>query len=159
MIKSLEAYEGEIETYLNDHSDGFDLTVKVTPVINMDNWPSELEKLNGLEAQLPYKITRGLISLPDVQFDLQDLQQITELRSLNDRVERAIGAIVNENAKSIVAINNLGARVDRVSSTIASMKLVLDTGLLVGGITPLIDKRLAQKSWLYDRTGVVAMEQ
>ena len=159
MIKSLEAYEGEIETYLNEHSDGFDLTVKVTPVINMDNWPSELEKLNDLEATLPYRLERGLINLPNVQFDLQDLQQITELRSLNDRVERAIGAIVNENAKSIVAINNLGARVDRVSSTIASMKLVLDTGLLVGGITPLIDKRLAQKSWLYDRTGVVAMEQ
>ncbi len=55
-----------------------------------------------------------------------------------------IASIVNgDNNKNVVAaIENLSARFDNLSEAVANMKMVLDSGQLVGQIGTKVDKRL-----------------
>ena len=157
MIGQLTEYVNQVKAQIGE--DDMQFEVKVVPVIDTSNWPTEMQKLNGLEAQLPYGMARGFISMPETQFGLGDAQKLIELRSLNDRVERTIQTIVAENTKTVNAVYSMGQRIDGLSRTMAGMRLYLDTGLLVGGITPYIDQRMAQKQWIYGRTGVVSLEK
>ena len=157
LVGQLTDYIEQVKTAIG--AENMNVEIKVVPVVDLTNWPTEKEKLNGLEAQLPYGMARGFISMPETQFGLGDAQKLIELRSLNDRVERTIQTIVAENTKTVNAVYSMGQRIDGLSRTMAGMRLYLDTGLLVGGITPYIDQRMAQKQWIYGRTGVVSLEK
>lgn len=79
------------------------------------------------------------------------------LGSISANNARAIASQQNQNgnamnSKEIVhAINNIEARIDALSSSMAQMKVVLDSGAMVGQMLPQIDYQLGRKAMHNER--------
>ena len=71
------------------------------------------------------------------------IQQLASIRT----------ATVLWGAMEVANIRGLGGHIDGVSDTISKLKMYLDTGVLVGELTPMIDKKLYEDSLLSDYTG------
>ena len=88
---------------------------------------------------------------------------MTELASLIDTegVKTAIAGVsatITTSQEAIVAsIDGMGAQINALARAISSLKLYLDTGVLVGSITPLIDFELGKRASKASVTGVVSM--
>ena len=52
-------------------------------------------------------------------------------------------------------INDLGEKIQQMGDSIKQMKLVLDTGVIAGGVTDRVDELIGQKIWLLNRGNTV----
>ena len=52
-------------------------------------------------------------------------------------------------------MDQLGEKIIGMENSIKHMKLVLDTGVVAGGVSDLVDERIGQKIWLLDRNNTV----
>lgn len=130
-----------------------DLTLTITPVIDMTNWPEERAKVAGLQEETPWYMLGGNVELNGNATVNLDGAMLTELQTLNARVNDVIVTVSTQQAYTREQIARLGIRIDNVSRTVGNMKMILDTGVLVGAITPLIDRNLYNRGVTYDRTG------
>ena len=150
---------GEIQNQLEGLSTTINetpITVTITPVFDMRNLtPEKLqEALNNRFTNNPL-LARLSEDNPTTKLDFASLKTELGMDEIKNKLAMLYEAVVLAGNNNIIAINGLRTNVDGVASAVAGMKLVLDTGVLVGQITPLVDLSLGQRSRIYDRTGVI----
>lgn len=69
----------------------------------------------------------------------------------NEQLSKSIGKNKNDNSDIITAIGDISNDITSLKDSIASIKIVLDTGTLVGAMTPAVDKRLGVRKMYAER--------
>lgn len=113
----------------------------ITPVLDMTNMDAGLDDFNrrlssgqlglnvGASAAIAGRLGYGEYEAP--------VPTQTDLTGVYDRIE------------------NLGTQILGMQESIAKMKLVLDTGVVAGGVANRVDEIIGQKIWLLDRNNSV----
>ena len=132
------------------------ITITITPVFDMTNMtPEKLQAaLNNRFVNDPL-LARISADSPTAKLDPGNLRTELGIDEIKSKLGNLYDAVVLAGNTNIIALNGLKSNVDGVSNAIAGMRLVLDTGVLVGQITPMVDLALGQRSRIFDRTGVV----
>lgn len=139
MLDAVQYSMDLIRTILNSD---MDIQPTIRPVIDTSNMASGIGAINSYFAS-----SRG-ISMPNTNFG-----------SISANNARAITSQTNQNgsvmnSKEIVqAINSIEARIDALSNSMAQMKVVLDSGAMVGQMLPQIDYQLGLKA-MYNERGI-----
>lgn len=129
---SLETFRETVKNISSLVNGEIDTSPTIRPVIDLTNAKSGAQSLNrllsnqnatvsigGYSSRLAQTIS-GTRSSPVAQFDSK----------------------IPDNTKVVAAINDLAARVDRLNEAVTNMKVVMDTGTVVGQLESTIDRRL-----------------
>ena len=140
---------GEVQEKINETS----FEIKIVPVIDMSHMDTEaLRKTIG---DYPVRMPLGNYTMPDsVRIEIANLAKNIDLEGVRSDIRSVTTAVDLSRTLTVKAINAMADRIDNLGSDIARMKLYLDTGVLVGGITPLIDRELGRRASAADTTGV-----
>ena len=129
------------------------LTIKITPVFDMTNMtPDKLqEALMANPVTLPININNGkmALSFEGLGNELQIDTIIEALNQINKQVS-------NQGVNTFTAISGLSTHMDSIASEVSNLKLVLDTGGLVGQISGRVDSTLGLRAFIAERTGTVS---
>ena len=140
---------GEVQEKINETS----FEIKIVPVIDMSHMDAEaLRKTLG---DYPIRMNMGSFSMPQsVQIEIANLAKNMDLEGVRSDIRSVTTAVDFHRTITVKALNELGGKINSLSNDIAKMKLYLDTGVLVGGITPMIDRELGKRSDNAESTGV-----
>ena len=124
------------------------ITFKVTPVFNLDELTRAnlQEQLNGLGLSAP-------ITMPNVGIDFTMLKTELGMDSIQLKLDMINDSIKLWGASNTNATGNLGSHMDGIRNEISGMHMVLDSGVLVGQILPMIDRGLYDRALLVYRSG------
>ena len=118
------------------------LQVTITPVIDFSQiTPERLqEQLNDKPLEL-----NSIFNLPSegLKIDFTGLSSELDMATVIQRLQDIILQIASSADGIRYNIDDLGSHMDGIASEISRMEMILDTGALVGQLTPLIDKKLA----------------
>ena len=149
---------GQLQTHLDGLSkqlNGMDpLKVTITPVFNMANLTPE--SLQASLDAMPVQFSAGA-DVSKMTIEFRGLSDELGMNSLRDKLEQIRQAIAIWGLNNVTSTNRLGVNIDGVSREIGNMRLVLDTGALVGYILPMIDTGLYKRSVTASRTGTVTV--
>lgn len=149
---------GQLQTHLNKLSEqlnGMDpLKVTITPVFDMANLTPE--SLQASLDAMPVQFSAGA-DVSKMTIEFRGLSDELGMNSLRDKLEQIRQAIAIWGLNNVTSTNRLGVNIDGVSREIGNMRLVLDTGALVGYILPMIDTGLYKRSVTASRTGTVTV--
>lgn len=153
--KNIEGMVGSMSGYLDQLQEGLkeagNTEIVITPVIDMSDWDNQKAKFETAMGLLPTNLTMGGISMPDVNFNQTDVQASMHLRSISAKLDAINNQIAAQGTRMVSATSGVRGSVEGVRSSLNNMKVVLDTGVLVGQLTPLIDKKLFQRAALAAR--------
>ena len=127
------------------------IQVKIQPVFTLDQLTKEnlQQQLDNLDLVAP----ASLGSLPDVGVDFSNLKSALEIEAIKQQLA-AINESIALYGKDISGnVVSLGSHMDGVGAAIGSVRVVIDTGALVGYILPKIDMGLGDRAYRYGRTG------
>lgn len=127
------------------------LTVKITPVFDWTNLTPE-----AIQAELdnrPLTVLGGT-ETKQLSIDFTGLDTALDMQALRTGLDNIRSAVIVYGNNTATAVSNLAGHMDGIANEVARLKLYLDTGALVGGITPYIDKELNKRSLTSERTGV-----
>ena len=129
------------------------LEVRITPVFDMTNMTSDKlqEALANHPVSLPIYTNNGRM-----QISFNGLRSELQMDSVISHLDNVSTRITTQSYIVCGAINSLSSHMDSIANEVANLKLVLDTGLLVGALTPRIDAALGNRESLGARTGVVS---
>ena len=91
-----------------------------------------------------------------VKVDMTELGSIIDTEGLKSAIANVSATVDASQVAIVAAINSVEDRIGSLSSAISNIKLYLDTGVLVGGITPLIDIELGRRARRASSTGVAS---
>ena len=127
-ILSLEEALAQLSNLIDSD---MDVQPTITPVFDMSNLDGAMALMNdGLETQKTLDVTASKAIVRNAE--AVSNSQI-KMGSYND-------------AGVIKAISDLTNRVDNLNDSMASMRIVLDTGATVGALAPAMDKQLGQRA-------------
>ena len=112
-----------------------DMTPTIRPVLDLSEVQASASGIGGLFGSRPVAV--GSMTLAGKI-------------SAKDR-ENARYSEANNNADMTSAIGNLNDRINQLDETISNLQVVMDTGALVGQLTPGIDKNLGMKKLIARR--------
>ena len=141
-----------IETLSNDISESLNaqdpIAFAVTPVFAFTDLTREnlQEQLNGLGLTAP-------VSLPSVGVNFTAMRTELGMDEIKQKLDAIKLAIDLYGSGNVTATSNLGIHMDGIRNEISGMNLVLDTGVLVGQMLPLIDVGLYNRALTQYRTG------
>lgn len=131
------------------------LEVTITPVFDMKNMtPEKLQEALDRRFMDDPLLARVHLSNPASEINLSTLKTDLGIDQLDLKLGALLIALTAADRNNSIAIGDLGSNMTSIANAIASMKLMLDTGVLVGQITPMVDYELGRRSSLYSRTGV-----
>lgn len=118
----------------------------ISSVVNseMDTSPTIRPVIDLTDARTGASLLGQMFSSQNVPVSISgysnDLaQMVSGTRSMK---VNPIDTRVMDNSKVVSAINDLGARVDRLNEAVTNMRIVMDTGAVVGQLEGTIDRRL-----------------
>ena len=114
--------------------DELDLSPTIRPVLDADDFIHDVGSLNGL-------LTRESVYLSSD--DTRKLQSIA--------ADLAYANNGNGLSDILKSVNDVGSRLEQMEESIRNMKLILDTGALVGGISDGVDEKIGMKSIMAER--------
>ena len=152
----------DLATYLQDNFDKMSeslknaeetFTITIVPTLDWQNLTADSirQQLGDMPVNFPMNVSVG--NAP-IKIDYTGLSTELGMGFIQDELVEIENAIDQERTEVVSAINSMSTHLDYVSATIRNLKLYLDTGALVGGITPYIDRQLARRAALAGRTGV-----
>ena len=95
------------------------------------------------------------LNIPEVmKVGVTGMNANIDVEGIKARIDNVAAAVTEGQRNIVVAIQSMETRLDRVSNSIYNLKLYLDTGALVGGITPALDRELGKRAALSEVTGV-----
>ena len=150
-LEILQNQMAELSTTLDETP----LEVKITPVFDFSNL--EPEKLQSEFSRQLFSrplLAKTIFQNPTESIDFVQIAADLGINDIKDKLDLILAAIGVADTNNTSAITGLGTNIDGVSDAIAGMELVLDTGVLVGQISPRIDAALGHSSDAYYRTGV-----
>ena len=150
MLTQMQSYISQIQESMQG-LEGIEF--KVTPVIDMDAWKNEKTKF-AMENGMSPVLFGGRVNMPSANVNLDGSETLAELKLLNSQVSQLLSALGSGNTRNVNAIDSLGGKIHAVGDAITHMKLILDSGQLVGDIVPLVDQKLYERAVLSGRTGV-----
>ena len=129
------------------------LEVRITPVFDMTNMTSDKlqEALANHPVSLPIYTNNGRM-----QISFNGLRSELQMDSVISHLDNVSTRITTQSYIVCGAINSLSSHMDSIANEVANLKLVLDTGLLVGAIAPRVDFELGNRESIGARTGVVS---
>jgi hypothetical protein len=131
------------------------LEVTITPVFDMKNMtPEKLQEALDRRFMDDPLLARVQLSNPASEINLSTLKTDLGIDQLDLKLGALLIALTAADRNNSIAIGDLGSNMNSIANAIASMRLMLDTGVLVGQITPMVDYELGRRSSLYSRTGV-----
>ena len=138
IVGGLQEKLTDLSTTLNETP----LQVTITPVFDMKNLTAE-----GVQKALSENHVPLFFNTEGMRVDFSGLNQALDMDGIKSRLDVIAGNILLSRNDQVSSITSLGSHMDYVGNTIAALKLYLDTGLLVGALTPMIDREL-YKEWL-----------
>ena len=132
-------------------NDEFEISPKITPVV-------DTASMAGYDVQQDYEYWDGISKAQDKIYQTQQdqrqemAQQMGEVRSLWDeyavRADELGGTVEYslDNSKMSGLVSDISNKVDALGQQIANMRVVLDSGRLVGGIASNMDRQLGVMS-------------
>ena len=128
-------------------------SITIIPTLDWGNLTADSiqQQLNNMPVEVPnlLNITGGALKI-----DTSTLSADLNMGFIQEELVAIENAIDTERMAVVDAVNSMSVRIDGVSAAVRSMRLYLDTGLLVGGITPYVDRELGRRASLAARTGV-----
>lgn len=128
-------------------------SITIIPTLDWGNLTADSiqQQLNNMPVEVPnlLNITGGALRI-----DTSTLSSDLNMGFIQEELVAIENAIDTERMAVVDAVNSMSIRIDGVSAAVRSMRLYLDTGLLVGGITPYVDHELGRRAALASRTGV-----
>ena len=120
-------------------STDMDFQPTITPVLDLSN------------------VNQGFASLDNLFSAQRSLQLASDAAAFNEAGRSLNLQIQNDNRNGMHnSINALGNKIDRLGDTLANRQVVLDSGELVGGITPKMDRSLGIRAIRVQRGGARA---
>ena len=136
--KAIDTVRSALEGLSSAVEDGLDTEPIIRPVIDLSNVGRGIGAINGAFAG------RRTISIGDVSS-----------RNVGATVEvmqnMPANAMRYDNSDVVKAVGELGGRLDRLGEAVSSMRIVMDTGALVGQTAPAMDKQLGRVAALKGR--------
>ena len=136
--KAIDTVRSALEGLSSAVEDGLDTEPIIRPVIDLSNVGKGIGAINGAFAG------RRTISIGDVSS-----------RNVGATVEVMQNMPANvmryDNSDVVKAVGELGGRLDRLGEAVSSMRIVMDTGALVGQTAPAMDKQLGRVAALKGR--------
>lgn len=129
--RTIETAKGTLATLTNQIANDIDPTVRIRPVLDLDEMMAGVGRMNGMLG--PRNVTVNGTT-----------------NRLANAVANSEGAQVTNSAAMMGAINE---RIDALSGQMANMAIYLDSGELVGGLRDKMDKSLGRVAGLKLRTG------
>jgi hypothetical protein len=129
------------EESLNENSE---FQIKIVPTFDLSNLNEESLRtaLGDYPVGLPLQF-----SMPDVlTIDFTGMAAELNMDDVRTRIDQVTTAVDNSRIAMVDAITNMGVRIDNLGISIRQLRLYLDTGALVGGITPMIDRELGKRA-------------
>ena len=141
-----------LNTFQDELNKETEFEIKIVPTF-------DLTKLN--EASLREALGDYPVGLP-LQFSMPDLMKIDfsgmaaelNMEGVRAGIDNVVSAVNVSRQDTVAAIGAMGSRIDDLGSSIRALKLYLDTGALVGGITPYIDDELGRRASYADAGGL-----
>ena len=133
---------------LNKELEENPVTVRLVPVVDL----SELTRDN-LQAQLDGMNLTAPITLPSVSIDFTALKTELGMDEIKQKLDAIKLSIDLYGSSNVTATSSLGSHMDGIRSEIGNMHMVLDTGVLVAQMLPLIDQGLYNRALLEYRAG------
>ena len=120
----------------------------VTPVFTLDELTREnlQQQLNGLGLTAP-------IDLPAVTIDFTALKTELGMDEIKQKLDAIKLAIDLHGGNNTTATSSLGIHMDGIRNEIGNMHMVLDSGILVAQMLPMIDQGLYNRALLEYRSG------
>ena len=153
-IPALADIEEKWNAAVSQMEDSGDLNLElgITPVLIMDEtFQNQVDALKAtINSQVPIAVN-GSVNIGEQAIPIDDSAIVNKLQLLSTQLE--INRVSNAQALNAVTAS-LGMRITNLGNDIASMKLYLDTGALVGGIIGAVDSQLYQRGWYGSMTGI-----
>ena len=152
IVANLKETLGTFQEQLNNES-AFE--IKIVPTFDFSNLnPETIRQMLG---DYPLSMQPGGFSLPEMmRVDLSGLPASLDMAGVKNRISEVTIAVNNSQKATVDAINAMSRQISGLESAILRLKLYLDTGALVGGITPMIDRALGRRAYLASSTGVAS---
>ena len=161
-FKDEEGNPIDLATYLQDNINKMSeslknaeetFTITIVPSLDWQNLSADTirQQLGDMPIDFPTLFNMGDTPM---KVDFAGLSTELGMGYIQDELVAIENAIDTERVQVVEAIDRMGVRIDNVSATVSHLKLYLDTGLLVGGITPYVDAALGRRASLAGRTGV-----
>ena len=145
---------GEIQSHLTDLGTTLStmdpLEVRITPVFDWGNLTPEA--MQAEMDQRPIGLTTSIDS-GTLTLSFEGLSRELDLEGIRSRLDSVISAVAVYGNNAATAVSNLAGHMDGIAAEVARLKLVLDTGVLVGAIMPSIDQSMYNASMNSQRTG------
>ena len=119
--------------------------LNLSPVLDMSKVNSDLNNFNREWNGVDFNALNSSIQNIDANVDFSTLQTATNNQS------DLISDLLNQNQKLIDEIDAMRLDMAKYTEAINNSAIVMDTGLLVGAMTPDIDRALGQRQMLSDR--------
>ena len=133
---------------LNTELEQNPIRINLIPVIELDQLTTEnlQQQLNGLGLTAP-------IDLPAVSIDFTALKTELGMDEIKQKLDAIKLAIDLHGGNNTTATSNLGIHMDGIRNEIGNMHMVLDSGILVAQMLPMIDQGLYNRALLEYRSG------
>lgn len=148
ILSSVQDHLKELGTTLDEMGP---LKITITPVLSYENLNPEY--IQGQLDTMPIALRTG-VDGQSIMVDFSGLEQKIDLQSIRERLDNITNAVAVSMITTAAAIGNLADHMDGIAAEVASLELRLDTGALVGEITPMIDIELQNNAVIGERTGV-----
>ena len=123
--------------------------IKIVPVFDMSGLTAE-----AIQQQL-FQRTFGIgVKMPDLKVSLDNTLLVTEMQGVNARLDGLMARVTAEQIMTRTAINGMSSHIDGICSSIEKIQIILDTDVLVGGLSGGIDYSLGARGAISARTGV-----
>ena len=128
-----------------------ELTLPITPVLRVDKFNEDWEGFRSKLTEVPMEMN-AMVVFGEQTIPIDDTRILSEMQNI--RTEITVSRNAMENA--IANVNGtLGSKLDSLDANISNLRLVLDTGAVVGGLVSGLDAALYNRGMVSGITGVV----
>ena len=141
-----------LNTFQEELNNGPAFEITIVPTFDFKN----LNTLALQAALKDYPIGMPLdLNIPDaVQLGSTGMNLNMSIEGIKARIDNAAAAVTEGQRNIVVAVQSMENRIGQMTNAIYNLKLYLDTGALVGGITPALDRELGKRASMSEVTGV-----
>ena len=125
------------------------IEVKITPVFDMSNMTRD-----QLQSQLNQQYYGLRVNMGNLSGNFDSSAIVTSVNGVSAKMDLVMQRISLENAMNRTAIASMSSHIDGIARAVSGIRIVLNTGALVGALTPGIDFNLGNRAAIAGRTGV-----
>lgn len=132
--------------------------IKIIPTFDLSNLNEERLRTMLGDYPLGMQLSGASFNIPDmIPVDFSGLSAELNMEGIRGQIAGVASAVDLSRQQMVEAVNRMGDKITNLNSAILRLKLYLDTGALVGGITPLMDRELGRRADYAAETGVASM--